>query len=534
MVYLSALLDTHTTYRLAGAVISSIIFFGCATPATDLTVEHEEDTEDMPVFTGPAVVEDKNRLAIKAVWEEIPVPVLRGGTPVRGGWRYGPARNVQPLAVTLESQPPLDSIVQLPHRILKPDWALWYAREIDTRGYAWIFVNADDGAQVFQDGVLLTPRRGEFYKLDPSGSTSTLTIRVLNNAMSGGLRDVALYPAAAFEVYETNHAHLLAMKRILYEAMRLDSLSNTQFQQLLTMLQAPTDTSIARTRILFPKTMMFANRDTVVPDKVQEVPFRFTVWGDSQSGWATFQQLVMHMRSRPVDFSVGLGDLVGYGGREHAWLAFAASLQPLLLNHPVYAVAGNHDYDGYYNTLNPLLYKQYTEQPSEADTYFAWQHNGAYFIALDPNRNFPLAFDKQQLDWMINIMKSAAWRDASWRFLLMHQAPYAQGWPGYHGDLFIRRMIDSLAVPYKIDFVLSGHNHDYERLRVDYGAYATQFFIFGGGGGGLEPQESSAYPKMDTIIKAHHYGEFAIDEQTVDIAVYGTTGALLDSVRVER
>lgn len=65
----------------------------------------------------------------------------------------------------------------------------------------------------------------------------------------------------------------------------------------------------------------------------------------------------------------------------------------------------------------------------------------------------------------------------------------------------------------RIDFVLAGHSHDYERLKKNYGSQQTHFFILGGAGGGLEPPESSAYPKMDTIIKAHYYARFEVNRE---------------------
>lgn len=125
-------------------------------------------------------------------------------------------------------------------------------------------------------------------------------------------------------------------------------------------------------------------------------------------------------------------------------------------------------------------------------------------------------------------MESAAWKNARLRFLLIHQPPYSAGWPGYHGDSFIRELVDELAASARIDFVLSGHSHCYERLTKNYGEQQTHFLILGGAGGGLEPPKHNAYPKMDTIIKAHHYGLFEVTDHQVELKIIGLEGTLLD------
>jgi predicted phosphodiesterase len=260
--------------------------------------------------------------------------------------------------------------------------------------------------------------------------------------------------------------------------------------------------------------------------------FSFTAWGDSQGGWPVFDQIVKQMTTYPDAFSIGLGDLVAEGVEEAQWMAFTQCLQPLLAQRPIFAVAGNHDYDGYYNDLNPLLYRRYVLAGKDRPTYFSWTYGNAFFLALDPNGTFPIGISGAQRAWMEAEMNSPEWESADWRFVLIHQPPYAQGWPEYHGDDFIREIVDSLAESKRIDFVLAGHSHDYERLSKTYGNQQTHFFVLGGAGGGLEPPESSAYPKMDTIIKAHHYARFTISKEQVKVLVHAPDSAVLDAYTV--
>lgn len=89
----------------------------------------------------------------------------------------------------------------------------------------------------------------------------------------------------------------------------------------------------------------------------------------------------------------------------------------------------------------------------------------------------------------------------------MHQPRYSQEWAGYHSDKVIRDLLQLVMESAGIDFVVSGHTHDYERLTKSYGSQNTTFPIVGGAGGSLEPPESSAEPVMDTVIKSPSHGK---------------------------
>ena len=476
---------------------------------------------------------DESRKAVLALWNDQLPASLEARPFIHNEWLYSPGVPAEGLVVTIQEMPSLDSVVTLPHRIVKPDWPMWYQRVISFEEGDWLYVNGDDGVQVFQQDQVLEPEIGDFFKLLIGADSALITIRVLNNAVAGGLRDVRLVSGDDFNTYRDTRSQRLAMKKVLYEAMRTPNLRRDQQERLVQMLESPSDETIEAARALFGTTLQLPYLPGLLVEPDAGEGFSFTAWGDSQGGWNTFQQLVAQMMTEPAAFSIGLGDLVGHGAKEEQWLAFTAALQPMLNQQAVFLIPGNHDYDGYYNDLIPDLYDAYTRKNPGTESYFSWTYGGAFFMALDPNRTFPLGFDQQQLDWMFDQMNSDAWQEAHWRFLLMHQAPYAQGWPGYHGDAFIREMVDSLAAPYRIDFVLTGHNHDYEHLALDYGDQQTNFFIFGGAGGGLEPPENSSFPEMDTIIKAHHFARLHVSPSQVHVRVFGVDGDTLDSLVVE-
>jgi hypothetical protein len=81
---------------------------------------------------------------------------------------------------------------------------------------------------------------------------------------------------------------------------------------------------------------------------------------------------------------------------------------------------------------------------------------------------------------------------------------------------------------------VAGHTHDYERLTRDFSGNEVTFLVVGGAGGGLEPNgKSSEFPKMDMLIKTHHFGILKVKKERLDWEVYGVEGEVLDRFVME-
>ena len=488
------------------------------------------DKEAIPFFIDQSYNADPFRKELVDLWIQSRTESLDVIQTLNEGWHYAigdPARGLGP---DLSQKPVLDSLLTLPHRVNRPDWPFWYEKKVVVEEPAWLFVNADDGAQVFQDGMLLEPVRGEYFPLRISPDSTRITIRVLNNALKGGLREVLLYGDQTIRAYLDSKQAELHRLLILYALKNENSISPALQSEVKQVFEGTDGSGLIR--VLNDLGLSYQVGSLPLSADPLSGAFTFTAWGDSQGGWRVFSTLVKHMAEDTDAFTIGLGDLVNYGAQEEQWIHLLLALQPLLKTQPAFLVAGNHDYDGRYNDLIPREYLEYVWQNERTDTYFSWQYGGAYFVALDPNRSFPLGFDDEQRAWLESEMASEGWEAATWRFVLLHQAPYSQGWPGYHGDGFIRNLVDSLAESKRIDFVLSGHSHDYERLTKHFGEQQTHFFVLGGAGGGLEPPESSPYPEMDTVIKEHHFARFNVTSDSVKVRMYGLDGERLDQITI--
>jgi len=496
------------------------------------------------------------------------------------------------LHTPFSNKPKNDSLVQLPHRVNYPDCPLWYTTQLYISDTAVLYVNADDGAQVYLGETFLKQWEPYHWLLPPASDSQTVTIRVLNNALAGGLRRAFWLPKTQYEAFLRKQEVYEKRKELALLAVNFP-LSEQEASSIKTALQQPTTENLQLANSIFaekcyfkiapfvqqvdevyqlrfelnkPASMQlqygFASNalnfsenlsepyfdfqnlplDTTIFYQLSQngesssvyhfrttkttVPFSFTAWGDSQGGWETFTQVSKDMAQQKPDLSIGLGDLVSNGSNPAQWYDFLRCLQPLTAKTLLYPVPGNHDYDGYYDDLYAHLYHEQIRD----DNYFSWTYGNAFFVALDPNERFPIGIENEQLAWFEEQMQSEAWQKADWHFILLHQPPYSQGWPGYHGDVFIRELVEKYAESAEIDFVLSGHSHDYERLTKPYGEQKVHYLILGGAGGGLEPPENSDFPKMDKIIKQHHYGLFEVEQEQIKLQIIGLEKRVLDEV----
>jgi 3',5'-cyclic AMP phosphodiesterase CpdA len=179
-----------------------------------------------------------------------------------------------------------------------------------------------------------------------------------------------------------------------------------------------------------------------------------------------------------------------------------------LLGAPVHLVIGNHDGEsGRYNdgTTNCLaqwsraMRMKYFPEPLAPDgrNYYAWQTNGALFIALDPfwfsprarrnDDNWYRTLGKDQYDWLKRTLETSK---AKFKFVFIHHlvggadrqgrggvevVPFYE-WGGKNADgtdgfaphrLGWAAPIHQLLVKHQVNAVFHGHDHLYVKQELD-------------------------------------------------------------------
>jgi predicted phosphodiesterase len=466
----------------------------------------------------------------------------------------------------------------LPHRISQPNSNIWYSNNLKlSEGYLWI--NADDGAQLWVNGERVLQNAEMFFPIKKSNDASIeIQIRVINNAASGGLRQVFFVKREIWEkLLQDKENNFETAIQKAKEKLWLDNDYPDNWNDYPIWYSSPVLIPINKDSLMLRWTgeknadaklhfghdpnMVVNTKDVVEKNGVYSVvvsvkkcnyfhfemnktisplfqasispgptAVSFAVWADSQGGWETFSDIIKVMNSKNPQFTVGIGDLVGNGGEAWQYVKLLGHLHEVPVPH--YLFPGNHDYDHSYNDWIPTHFNQNVKYQNQQNYQF-WQEGPCAFIALDPNENFPVGVDlnSEQYVWFKKTISSEAWKNAPWKIIFVHQPPFSQGWLGYHGEESIQKLLKPYWESELIDVVVSGHTHDYERLiTTSTNDHQTAFLILGGAGGGLEPENSKEnYPQMDVLIRKHHFGWFEIDKDMLEFKAIDIEGNIIDS-----
>jgi 3',5'-cyclic AMP phosphodiesterase CpdA len=201
----------------------------------------------------------------------------------------------------------------------------------------------------------------------------------------------------------------------------------------------------------------------------------FVAIGDSGDGskaqYAIANQMLAFRGKAPFDFALMLGDNIYGGGKPKYFKAeFELPYKDLLAaGVKFYAVLGNHD------VLEADYHVNYKDFNMGGKRYYNFvkgvqgTDHLVEFFALDTNAEAGL--EKAQLDWLAKELGDSK---ARWKVAYMHHSIFSSGkmHPPY---LALRNQLHPLFVKHKVNLVLAGHTHVYERVKPQDGVqYITE------------------------------------------------------------
>lgn len=125
----------------------------------------------------------------------------------------------------------------------------------------------------------------------------------------------------------------------------------------------------------------------------------------------------------------------------------------------IYPTFGNHDISS--------IAKQFSTFGVD-QTYYNKRIGTTEFFILNSEN-----FTKGQKNWLEGALSKST---ATWKIVTIHRPLYTSGMHG--GSRSLRASIEPLLKKYRVDLVLAGHDHDYERLKIGN----ITHFVSGGGG----------------------------------------------------
>lgn len=183
--------------------------------------------------------------------------------------------------------------------------------------------------------------------------------------------------------------------------------------------------------------------------------FRFSILGD-RSGAVNAQAYERVWREVDLlhpDFVINVGDVIQGGNDELAESEWEeVSRLWARYRYPMYFTPGNHDV---WNETSRQLYEHVTGRPLS----YSFTHQDAHFTVLDNSRSLNLS--EQQVKFLEADLKRN--QERSPKFVFLHQPYWIVFLKLGSGEFPLHQ----LASKYGVNYVISGHGHQFVRLARD-------------------------------------------------------------------
>ena len=266
-------------------------------------------------------------------------------------------------------------------------------------------------------------------------------------------------------------------------------------------------------------------------------PIRFGIVGDSGFGDPVTPRIAAQMAASNLDFGLQVGDIVyNIDENKDVFEAFALKyyrpFAPLLRQMPMYLVLGNHDdekaamWNGapFYDHAFPFFPDPlFPRTSAEAHDWYAFAYGSVQFLMLDTEAMNNTQSRQDQKTWL-------AERLADTRFTttipVFHIPPYTGG-AHVNDGVAVRADWVPMFEKAGVKLVLSGHDHNYQRLIEDGVTY-----IVSGGGSATLYAKTVDIPGSQVFNQISHFVTFDVYPDHIDLKAVALSGAVIDQATV--
>ncbi len=262
---------------------------------------------------------------------------------------------------------------------------------------------------------------------------------------------------------------------------------------------------------------------TTAPATGSRGPFSFVVYGDNRTDDASHAAIVRTMLRASADFAINTGDLVQDGASATNWQTFFDVEGPFLRSHNVFSCVGNHEISDGAGTNYLRYFGPTSDAHGEGEKpklYGSFRWSNARFFLLDAMESFDSGPERAWLD--DELARADAEPGVVWRIVVMHHGPWSAG-PHGGNRRALRAGIPALFVAHKIDLILAGHDHLYER-----GFASGLRYLVSGGGGAPLYEIDQRLPSTRKVESVHHVVEVSVENDALRIVATRDDGSLVD------
>lgn len=278
------------------------------------------------------------------------------------------------------------------------------------------------------------------------------------------------------------------------------------------------------------------------PDRPED--FTFTAFGDHGVSEAASRNVENILREKPA-FHLLLGDISYANGNQPVWDAYFTQIEPMACQIPVMPTLGNHENERIGPEKKRIGYVSYLARFAlpGVETHYTFDYGAARFVAFNSNESE----NQEQLAWLEKTLADAR-QDKKVRWLIVYHHHPLFGSTQRRGDnKGLIAALQPLYDKYRVDLVLQGHDHVYERqypirnsqavstsLQVYAQGQGTVYVICGGGGKSLykfapeKPAICATRESTYCYLKVHvpQKGPLVVEAHRVD-------GSLLERFEIQ-
>ena len=236
--------------------------------------------------------------------------------------------------------------------------------------------------------------------------------------------------------------------------------------------------TVYRYRVGSRKEEVWSEYGTFATEPATEEPFSFVYFGDTQvrpKGFGSMLASVERRHPETAFYMIG-GDLVDVGDYRNLWDDLLASTGTVFMRTPVMPAMGNHDFGEH--GIGPGIFSSYFGFPGRDDTVdnFSFHYGNAFFAVVN-------SLDvSDQTAWLERELRQADSEGYAFKIVMFHVPVYH---PKKHRrNAAAERQWVPLFDKYRVDLVLTGHDHSYLRSKplrsgrpVAEGEFGTTYVV---------------------------------------------------------
>lgn len=256
------------------------------------------------------------------------------------------------------------------------------------------------------------------------------------------------------------------------------------------------------------------------PQKEKE--FYFAAYGDTRSHPKIAKVIGDLIWKQKPAFVIHTGDFNRDGVRYRLWdKEFFSPEKNMLADTPLFPVFGNHERDG-------KLYYDFFSTPTNSgnEDWYSFDYSNVHFTILNTEKD--CIKGSEQLKWFEKELSEAK---QFWKIVVIHRPIFSSCVNSQGRELTeLRDILLPLIEKYKVDIVINGHAHQYERSKKDGICYITT----AGGGAPLYEMDTKNNPYSVVAKMVHHYCIVSIKENILNLKVYDIENQLIDEDNITK